>query len=304
MAVPSRTSWKGFLKLSLVSVPVKAFTVNDSSAEVRLNQLHKDCNSRVKYQKICPEHGELKSDNIVSGYEHQKDQYVVVEPDDIDKLRTKSDRAVGIDGFIPLDAIDNRYYAGKAHYLMPDGIAGERPYQLLREGMEKNGVCAIAQVVMSGREQLVVVRVVDRMLVMFGLHYPNKVRKIDDYQNEIEEIEFKDEEVALTDTLIGASKIAEFNFDSYTDTYVSKLKKLIEMKIAGQEIVQAPDHEEPKILNLMDALKKSVAEAQAKQAVGDDAGDGDDGVADDGAGEKKLAPSAGKKKRSKKAQGE
>lgn len=302
MAVPSRTSWKGFLKLSLVSVPVKAFTVSDSSAEVRLNQLHKDCNSRIKYQKICPEHGELKSDNIVSGYEHQKDQYVVVQPDDIDKLRTKSDRAVGIDGFIPVDAIDNRYYAGKAHYLMPDGIAGERPYQLLREGMQKNGVCAIAQVVMSGREQLVVVRVVDRMLVMFGLHYPSKVRKIDDYQSEIEEIEFKDEEVALTDTLIGASKIDEFNFDSYTDTYVAKLKKLIEMKIAGQEIVQAPDHEEPKILNLMDALKKSVAEAQAKQAVGDDA----EGAAgsDDGASAKKLAPSAGKKKRSKKAQGE
>lgn len=306
MAIPSRTSWKGFLKLSLVSVPVKAFTVNDSSSEVRLNQLHKDCNSRIKYQKICPEHGELKSDNIVSGYEHQKDQYVVVDPEEVDKLRTKSDRAVGIDGFIPEDAIDNRFYAGKAHYLMPDGIAGERPYQLLREGMQKSGVCAIAQVVMSGREQLVVVRAIDRMLVMFGLHYPKKIRKIGDYQDEIDQIEFKPEEVALTDTLIAASKLEEFDLDSYTDTYVEKLKKLIEMKVAGQEIVQAPDHEEPKILNLMDALKKSVAEAQAKQAVGDD-GDAPadtDTDSDADAGAKKLAPSAGKKKRSKKAQGE
>lgn len=302
MAVPSRTSWKGFLKLSLVSVPVKAFTVSDSSAEVRLNQLHKDCNSRVKYQKICPEHGELKSDNIVSGYEHQKDQYVVVEPGDIDKLRTKSDRAIGIDGFIPLDAIDTRFYAGKAHYLMPDGIAGERPYQLLRDGMVKNGVCAIAQVVISGREQLVVVRVVDRMLVMFGLHYPKRVRKIDDYQDEIQEIEFKPEEVALTDTLIGASKIEEFNFDSYTDTYVETLKKLIDMKVAGQEVVQAPDHEEPKILNLMDALKKSVAQAQANQVAGGDTSGTDDD--DDGSSGKKLAPSADKKKRSRKALGE
>ncbi|MFT4514328.1 MAG: DNA end-binding protein Ku [Planctomycetota bacterium] len=309
MAVPSRTSWKGYLKLSLVSVPVKAFTCNDSSSEVRLNQLHKDCNSRVKYQKVCPEHGELKSDGIVSGYEHQKDQYVVVEPDDLNKLRTNSERSVGIDGFIPVDAIDSRFYAGKAHYLMPDGIAGERPYQLLRDGMQKNEVCAIAQVVMSGREQLVVVRAIDRMLVMFGLHYPAKVRKIEDYQDGIEEIEFKPEEIALTDTLIGASKIAEFDFSTYTDTYVQKLKKLIEMKVAGEEIVQAPDHEEPKILNLMDALKKSVAEAQTKQAVGADAdpdtaaGD-DDSAATDSASAKKLAPSAGKKKRSKKAQGE
>ena len=313
MAVPSRTSWKGFLKLSLISVPVKAFTVNDASSEVHLNQLHKDCNSRIKYQKVCPEHGELKSDAIVSGYEHQKDQYVVVEPDDIDKLRTKSDRAVAIDGFISVDTIDSRYYAGKAHYLMPDGIAGERPYQLLREGMQKHGVCAIAQVVMSGREQLVVVRAVDRMLVMFGLHYPAKVRQIEAYQDEIEEISFKPEEVALTDTLIAASKLANFDLHCYTDTYVTKLKKLIEMKIAGQELVQAPDHEEPKILNLMDALKKSVAEAQARRAIGagvaaepvaaDDgqAASGEDGIAE---ADKKLAPSAGKKKRSRKAQGE
>ena len=238
---------------------------------------------------------------------------MVVEPDDIDKLRTKSDRAVAIDGFISVDTIDSRYYAGKAHYLMPDGIAGERPYQLLREGMQKHGVCAIAQVVMSGREQLVVVRAVDRMLVMFGLHYPAKVRQIEAYQDEIEEISFKPEEVALTDTLIAASKLANFDLHCYTDTYVTKLKKLIEMKIAGQELVQAPDHEEPKILNLMDALKKSVAEAQARRAIGagvaaepvaaDDgqAASGEDGIAE---ADKKLAPSAGKKKRSRKAQGE
>lgn len=306
MAVPSRTSWKGFLKLSLISVPVKAFTAAESSSEVRLNQLHKDCNSRVKYQKVCPEHGELKSDAIVSGYEHRKDEYVVVDPEDLDKMRTRSDRAVSIDGFIPVDAIDNRYYAGKAHYLMPDGVAGARPYALLREGMERNGVCAIAQVVMSGREQLVVVRPVERMLVMFGLHYPQRVRAIDDFQDEIEEVEIKDEEVALTNTLIGASKLDDFELGNYSDTYVTKLKKLIEMKVAGQEVVQAKDHEEPKILNLMDALKKSVAEAQAKQATGVGDGGGDEvSEGGDAPQQKKLAPSStGKKKSSRKAQGE
>ena len=81
---PSRTSWKGFLKLSLVSVPVKAFTANEASAEVHLNQLHKGCNSRIKYQKVCPEHGEQSTDNIVSGYEHTKGQYVVIDPDEVD----------------------------------------------------------------------------------------------------------------------------------------------------------------------------------------------------------------------------
>jgi len=304
MAAPSRTSWRGFLKLSLVSVPVKAFTANETSGEIHLNQLHKGCNSRIKYQKICPAHGELKSDDIVSGFEHQKDTYVVVDPDEIDKLRTKTDRAVSIDGFVPQDAIDASFYAGKTHYLLPDGPAGERPYALLRQGMVKNGVCAIAQVVMSGREQLVMVRPLGKLLVMTGLHYPQRVREAKDFEAEVDDIQLKAQEEALTDTLIGASKVEDFDLGSYSDQYVGKLKKLIELKVAGQEVVQVPDHEEPKILNLMDALKKSVAEAQARAA-------GVPGVpaaaspADDEApAQKKLAPSAGRKKGPRKVGGE
>lgn len=305
MAVPSRTSWKGFLKLSLVSVPVKAFTANETAGEVRLNQLHKDCNARVKYQKVCPEHGELNSEQIVSGYEYQKDQYVVVDPEEVDKLRTKSDRAVSIDGFIPADAIDSRYCAGKAHYLLPDGVAGARPYALLREGMRQNGVCAIAQVVMSGREQLVVVKPLGKLLVMYGLHYPQRVRKADEFEGEVEEIALKPEELALTNTLIGASKLESFDIGAYDDRYVTKLKQLIDMKIAGQEVVAAPDLEEPKILNLMDALKKSVAEAQAKLVHGGDAHGGDHHGGDaPPPAEKKLAPSAGRKKGPRKVEGE
>jgi DNA end-binding protein Ku len=298
MAAPSRTSWKGFLKLSLISVPVKAFTANETSGEIHLNQLHKDCNSRVKYQKVCPEHGELKSEDIVSGYEHSKDEYVVVDPDELDKLRTKTDRAVAIDGFVPQQAIDGMYFAGKAHYLLPDGVAGARPYALLRDGMKDNGVCAIAQVVMAGREQLVMLRPKGKLLVMTGLHYPARVRKAADFETEVEDVSFKKEEIALTNTLIAASKIEDFDLDKYQDQYVSKLKKLITIKVEGKEVVQAPDHEEPKILNLMDALKKSVAEAQAKLAGGDAAADSAASTAD-----AKLAPSAGRKKGSRKAEG-
>lgn len=308
MAAPSRTSWKGFLKLSLISVPVKAFTANDSAGEVHLNQLHKGCNSRVKYQKVCPEHGELKSEAIVSGFEHQKDQYVVVDPDELDKLRTKTDRAVSIDGFIPADAVDSRYFAGKTHYLLPDGVAGARPYALLCAGMKQNGVCAIAQVVMAGREQLVLLRPLGRMLVMTGLHYPQRVRKAEEFESEVEELSFKPEEVALTNTLITASKLATFDLDGYSDQYVTRLKKLIALKVDGREVVQVKDQEEPKILNLMDALKKSVAEAQARLAgapvasPAPVAGEPAAGAADEPA-DKKLAPSTGRKKGSRKVEG-
>lgn len=307
MAAPSRTSWKGFLKLSLISVPVKAFTANETSGEVHLNQLHKDCNSRIKYQKVCPEHGELKSDAIVSGYEHAKDQYVVVDPDELDKLRTKTDRAVSIDGFIPEQAVDGLYFSGKTHYLLPDGVAGDRPYALLHQGMVQNRVAAIAQVVMSGREQLVLLRPHGRMIVMTTLHYPQRVRKAGEFETELAEIVFKPEEVALTNTLIGASKVANFELERYSDQYVTKLKKLIAMKVQGQEVVQAPDHEEPKILNLMDALKKSVAEAQAKLVGGAPPPPAEPAPAEPpaaGSTAGKLAPSAGRKKGPRKVEGQ
>ena len=298
---PSRTSWKGFLKLSLVSVPVKAFTANESSAEVHLNQLHKDCNSRIKYVKRCPEHGDLSSEQIVSGYEYAKAEYVVVDPEDVDKLRSKADRSVGIDGFVSKDSIDPRYLAGKTWYLLPDGVAGERPYALLHKGMIDNDVIAVAQVIMSGREQLVLLRPMGRMLVMTGLHYPKKIKVVAEFEDEIADIECKPDELTLATTLITASKIEEFDLSKYEDAYVSKLKKLIQMKIDGREVVAAPDHEEPRIVNLMDALKKSVAQAQARAAGVGPADDDEPEVGASGLGKKKMAPSAGRKKR--KAQG-
>jgi DNA end-binding protein Ku len=261
-----RSSWKGFLRLSLVSVPVKAFTANNTAEEIRLNQLHKECNARVKYKKVCPEHGELKSDQIVSGYQYAKDQYVVIVPDEMNKLRRETDHAIGIDGFVPWTDVDPMYLSGRTYYLLPDGPAGNRPYALLRAGMEDQGLCAIAQVVMSGREQLVLVRPVDDMLVMNILTYSKNVKTIGEFNGELEQQELTKEEKKLTKTLIDASILEAFDFEKYKDQYVEKLGKLIKMKIDGEEVVQAPDLEEPKIINLMDALKKSVAEAQSGAA--------------------------------------
>lgn len=261
-----RTSWKGFIKLSLVSVPVRAFTANDTSAEVRLNQLHRDCHGRVRYHKACAEHGELRSDEIVSGYEYSKNQYVVVEPDEVQALRTQADKSIQIDGFVPLNEVAPRYQAGKTYYLLPDGIPGERPYALLHRGMEESGTQAIAQVVISGREQLAALRPMGRLLTLSLLHYPKKVRPLDDYEKELEQIECSDEEMELTRTLIRASTLQDFKLGGYQDAYVNKLRELIRLKVEGEEIVQVPDPEEPKILNLMEALKRSVAEARSTTA--------------------------------------
>jgi DNA end-binding protein Ku len=258
-----RTSWKGFLRLSLISVPVKAFTANNTTEEIRLNQLHKDCHQRVRYKKVCPEHGELKSTEIVSGYEYVKDQYVVIDPQELMKLRPESDKAVRIDGFVKPEQISDLYLAGRTYYLLPDGPAGDKPYALLVKGMRDAGVVAVAQVVISGREQLVQVHPKDDMLVMSVLNVSKKVKAPDEFTEDLKSQEMSKEELKLTNTLIDASTLDAFDFRNYTDGYVEKLGELIKLKVDGKEIVEAPSPEEPKILNLMDALKKSVAEAQA-----------------------------------------
>ena len=282
-----RTSWKGFIKLSLVSVPVKAYTANNTSEEIRLNQLHQDCNQRVKYQKICPEHGELSSSDIVSGYEYTKGHYVLIEASEVAKLRKESDKSINIDGFIKPDEIDPLYYSGKTYYLLPDGVAGNKPYQLLHKGMVDANVCAMAQIVLSGREQLVLLRPLEDMLIMTVLQHEKKIKSMDQFSDDLEMQEMTDEEKALTATLISASFIEDFKFGRYGDAYVEKLTKLIQMKIDGQAVVAEADPEEPKILNLMEALKKSVAAAQtAKKA-----------PAARKAAPKKMAPSATNKKK-------
>ena len=258
-----RTSWKGYLKLSLISIPVKAHTANDTAETIRLNQLHKDCHQRVKYQKVCPEHGELKQTEIVSGYEFSKDEYVVIDPAEISKLRPESDKAVKIAGFVLADEIDAIYQAGKTYYLLPDGVAGDKPYALLNKVMADNEVVGVAQIVISGREQLVILRAVDELLVISILHTAKRIKALDSFLEELQDVEVTKNEVKLTQTLIDASMIEEFDYSTFEDQYVERLRELIQLKIEGSEVVQAPDVEEPKILNLMDALKRSVAEAQA-----------------------------------------
>jgi len=261
--MPPRSSFKGFLRLSLVSVPVKGFTATQTSQEIRLNQLHAECNSRVKYQKICPTHGELSNDDIVSGYEYAKDQYVIIDPDEIAKIRRESDKSVDVRGFVPHDAVDPMYFSGRTYYLVPDGPAGHKPYQLLHDAMKNEGLYAIGTAILSGRQQVVVVRPVEELLGMTVLLYHEKLKQASEFEGELKASKVTKEEVALTKTLVDASKLADFDFAEFRDPYVAEMTELIELKVEGKEIVAVPEPEEPKIINLMDALKASVENARA-----------------------------------------
>jgi DNA end-binding protein Ku len=258
----ARSSWKGYLRLSLVSVPVKGYTANTTSGDVRLNQLHETCHSRIKYQKTCPLHGEVSKDEIVSGYEVSKGQFVVIDDEEIKALKPERERVVTVQAIVAQDAIDPVYFTDKTYYLLPDGKVGQRPYALIQKCLADDQMQAVGQVVLYGREELVVVRPVDRVLEMTALKYEQEVTDASGLEEELETPELKKEEIDLTKTLLAAFEKRDFSIADFKDHYVEKLTELIEAKAQGKEIAIPPPSAEPNVINLMDALKKSVAAAK------------------------------------------
>jgi DNA end-binding protein Ku len=260
-----RSSWKGFLKFSLVSVPVQAFNLRVSGGgEIHFNQLHDKCHSRIRYQKVCPIHGEVSNDEIVSGYEYEKGKYTIVDPDEIDKLRTEADRAITIDTFIKPDQLDPMYLDGRTYYLVPDTPAGQKPYAVLHQAMHDRDRCAVARVVFSGREQLVLVRPLDGLLSMSMLVYESQVRPIESMRGEVHAQKFTKQELHLAEMLIDASTAKHFDYSKYEDLYTQRLTELIESKVEGKQVVAPPATEEVPVINLMDALKQSLGRTKPR----------------------------------------
>jgi DNA end-binding protein Ku len=257
-----RSVWKGFLKLSLVSVPVKAFTASNTSQDIHLHQLHADCHSRIHYQKVCPLHGEVPSHQIVSGYEYARGQYVIVSPDEIDRLRGEAAKAVDIDTFIPSSAFDPLYASGRRYYLAPDGPIGQKGYAVLYQAMLELKRCALAQAVLHGREQWVLLRPQEGLLVLEVLHYAHQVHLPETFRSEAPAVEVLAQELSLAKTLIAAASVQRMDWSRCQDRYTQKLSQVIEAKVAGQEIVAPPAGAIPEVINLMEALKESVAKAQ------------------------------------------
>jgi DNA end-binding protein Ku len=261
--MPPRSSWKGYLRLSLVSVPVQAFTANvTGGGEIHFNQLHEKCHSRIRYKKVCPVHGEVPASEIVSGYEYAKGQYVVVDPEELETLQSESDRAINIDTFVGPDEIDPLFFDGRNYYLVPDTPIGQKPYAVLYKAMEKQHQAAVGRCVFSGRAQLVLVRPLDGLLLMTMLRYENQVRKPEAFVDDVGHAQVSSQELKLAETLIAASTAERFDFSSYEDDYTERLTELINAKVEGKQIVAPPSEEPAPVINLMDALRKSVAHAK------------------------------------------
>jgi len=264
-----RSVWKGHLRFNMVVVPVAAYTAAASGGGgISFNQIHRDCNQRIKLVKTCPEHGEVRNDEIVKGYEFEKGQYAIVDPAEIEKLKTQGDKAISIESFVGCDTVDPRYFSGSNYYLLPDGMVGQRPYNLLTRAMRESKRYGFAKVFFSGHDQLVLVRPVGKTLVMSLLSYQQEMKPHHEFEGDIADVDLPANEMKLARTLIDAMSVSDKEFDlaSYRDTYQDNLRTLVEAKIKGEEVATVLDVEqEPRVINLMDALEKSLAAAAKKK---------------------------------------
>ena len=258
MARPGRAYWKGFLRLSLVSIAVELYNAVDSGAEFSFNQIHKPSGKRINYTKTVKGIGEIDNADIVKGYEVDKDQYIILEPDEIDAIKIESKKTLDLQQFVDVTEIDPRYFE-RPYYVVPADDHAMEGYLVIREALRKVGKVGVGQITMGGREHLVAVGPVDKGLIMEILRYSDQLKPASSYFNDFPEMKLDAEMVELATELVGR-KASKFEPARYSDGYSVALKKLVDEKAKGHKIVAAPDAEPraSNVVNLMDALRKSV----------------------------------------------
>jgi DNA end-binding protein Ku len=254
--MPPRSIANANISFGLVSVPVSLYSASESSATISFNMLHKECGTRLKQQYICPKDGGVvEKDDIAKGYEYAKGQYVRFTPEELKALDEKATNSIDIVEFVPLAAVD-RVYLDKVYYLGPDK-GGDRAYRLLGEALKATGRAALGQYSARGKQHLVLVRPLDGVLIMEQLHYAAELRPSSEVPHP--DTPVKDTELALAKQLIEQSATDDFHPENYRDTVRERVLEAIQQKAQGQDITADAAAPETKIIDLMDALKASLA---------------------------------------------
>ena len=252
----ARPTWKGYLKISLVNIPVRVFPATDAKATVSFNQLHRECRTRLQQKRWCPEcEAEVPKTDIVKGYEFEKGSYVVMDDDDLSKVRPESTRVINILQFADAKLIDP-VYVERPYYLAPDGNVAAEAFAVMREGMK--GKAAVGKMALYGREYLVAIQPRENGLVMYTLRHATEVRSM----GAIDELKLvpakiKPDEVKLAKQVIGNFE-TKGDLTQYQDDFQNQLREIIDAKIAGKEVVVPKEDAPPKVVNLMEALRDSL----------------------------------------------
>jgi DNA end-binding protein Ku len=259
-----RSTWKGFLKVSLVNIPVRVFPATESAATLSFNQLHATCQTRIQQKRWCPKCDcEVPLSEVVKGYEFSKGRYVVMQEEDFAKVSVPSTRVINLQQFTDESVVDPMY-VDRAYYLAPDGQVAADAYAVMREGMR--GKVGIGKVALYGREYLVAIKPQQHGLVMYTLHHAAEIRTID----QIEELEtvprtVKPQELKLAKQVVEMFE-GELNLKDYKDEFKEELRRIIDARVAGEEYVAAEVEEAPtNVVDLMAALRKSLDAVSASK---------------------------------------
>jgi len=259
-----RASWKGYLKLSLVSCPVKLFPATSSTAgKISFNLLHKDTLNRVQQKYHDPELGEIARADLVKGYQFEKDKYVVVTAEKLDEIEIDSSKTVDIDGFVDVGDIDP-IYNDSMYYLAPDGPIAEETFAVILEAMKKVGKVAVARIVLSGRERLVTIQPIEDGFRLTTLRSAKEVREPASALDKLN-AKYSDDMLAMAAQIIGQKQMS-FAPEAFEDRYEEALLALVRSKIAGGQPVITKAPERGNVVNLMDALRRSIEEERRPPA--------------------------------------
>jgi len=258
--MPPRAMWKGAISFGLVTIPVAVFPATEEKS-LKFNQLHDEDNGRIRYKRVCDIDGEEVSyEHIVKGYEYEKDHYVVLTDEDLDKVPLESSRAIDIVQFVDLEEIDPVLYK-KSYYLVPDET-GAKAYALLRKALSEENRVGIAKVSFRDKEHLAALRFKDNVFVLETMYWPDEIRAAE-FDTVNADAKVRAQEVEMAKSLID-NLTEPWNPEAYRDEYRDALFEIVEKKIAGEEIEVVPEATPAKVVDLMEALKASVAAAKKK----------------------------------------
>jgi DNA end-binding protein Ku len=255
--VAPRAYWKGYLKLSLVSCPVALFPASSEREKISFNQINKNTGHRIRYRKVDAETGdEVDSSEIIKGYEVGKGQYIEIKPEELEAIAIESKRTIEIDKFVPKKEIDE-LYLNSPYYLAPDGDVGQQAFAVIREAIRKEGMVALGRVVITSREHIIALEPRGKGLLGITLRYPYEVRKEEEYFEDIPDEKIPKDMLELASHIV-ETKSGHFEPEEFEDQYEDALKELLKKKQAGEKI-EAPKERAPaQVINLMDALRRSV----------------------------------------------
>jgi DNA end-binding protein Ku len=259
-----RAFWTGNLRLSLVTIPVRLYPATSTERKIELHQIHEPSGKRIRYQKVAPGIGPVENEEITKGFEYEKGKYVLLDQKEIDELKLESKQTIELVRFVDAPAIDARYYE-RPYYLLPDGESGEEGYVIIQKALKQTGKIGIGQFILRGQSNIVALEPCGKGLLLEILRHANEIRAADKFFTEVPEMKVDKEALDLAVELI-ERKAGTFEPEKFKDEYTEAVWELINAKIEHRApTVVAGEAPSAKVINIMDALKRSVKQ-QGKEA--------------------------------------